>query len=115
MDLLNSSYGCSGMTCSLDQNTLPSFIQYLKRKCGRLPTKKAVLRPGKQKNGMYFINEKTTIDQHGDIVVDQGDYIWLKKDWIYEGDKILVSDIMPITLTSAVLKSLILKLKMCLN
>ena len=54
---MDVSYGSGGMTCGMDQNHLPSFMQYLKRKSGsRLPTKYAVIRPGRQENGLFFLN-----------------------------------------------------------
>lgn len=67
MDLLNQSFGSGGMTCGLDQNILPYFIQNLKRQ-GDLPTKKAIMRPGLQEgSNLYFLNETTTIDEDGEL------------------------------------------------
>ncbi|SMN12438.1 hypothetical protein SPBRAN_888 [uncultured Candidatus Thioglobus sp.] len=83
-----------------------------------LPTKTAILCPGKQDNGLYFLNEKITVNEKGELVENSPvKYIWLKKELIYE-DKMLVSDIIPtieIPLTSSVLKILLKKLKICLK
>jgi hypothetical protein len=120
MDLVNYSFGNGGMTCGLDQNVLPAFVQYLKRQyVGKLPTKVAIIRPGTKKKGLYFLNETITIDEFGTLVDSaQEDHIWLKKDLIYECDKMIVSDIMPTIqtpLTSSVLKTLLIKFKKCLK
>ena len=96
MDMLNSSFGSGGMTCALDQNVLPYFIQNMKRQAGEVPTKKAVVRPGKQEDGMYFLNKDVCIDADGKLVDEvQDKYVWLKKELVCEGDKILVADIVP--------------------
>ena len=53
MDMINSSFGSGGMTCCLNMNVLPSF-KYLKQQheVSRLPTKTAIMQPGK--SCMYF-------------------------------------------------------------
>lgn len=96
MDLLNHSFGSGGMTCGLDQNMLPYFIQNLKRQ-GNLCTKKAIMRPGLQEGSkLYFLNENTTIDEDGELQASHADkYLWLKKELVHENDKILVCDICP--------------------
>ena len=110
MDMLNSSFGSGGMTCALDQNVPPYFIQNMKRQAGEVPTKKAVVRPGKQEDGMYFLNKDVCIDADGKLVDDvQDKYVWLK-ELVCEDDKILVADIVPniiLPLSSAVLVDLV--------
>ena len=51
MDMVNCSFGSGGMTCGLDMNVLPSFIQYLKRQHegSRLPTKAAIIHAARKK------------------------------------------------------------------
>ena len=120
MDLLNASFGSGGMTCGMDQNQLPSFVQHLKRESGsRLPTKYAVFRPGRQEDDLYFLNEEVTVDGDGkQIEFSESDYVWLRKEAIYDSDKMLMSDIMPMIktpLTSSVLEPLMKKLQVCLK
>ena len=118
MDLINNSFRCGGMSCALDQNMLPKFIQRLKRE-HELPTKKAIYRPGKQDSGVYFLNEEVAIDVDGNLVTSHDDkYVWLKKDLISENDKILVTDIIPcihLPLSTGVLKELFTQMKVCLK
>ena len=68
MDMLNSSFGSGGMTCGLDQNIFPYFIQNMKRQAGGIPTRKAVVRPRRQEDGMYFLNREICIDSDGRLV-----------------------------------------------
>ena len=96
MDIINHSFGSGGMTCSLDQNAIPYFVQSLKRLCGdKLSTKKAILRPGRHESGLYFMNKDICINQTGKLVDAPNEYVWLKKELISENDKILVSDVIP--------------------
>lgn len=120
MELLNNSFGSGGMTCGLDQNALPYFIQNLKRQAKeRLPTKKAVIRPGRQENGLYFLNKEVCLDENGKLIEScRETHVWLKKELFSEGDKILVADIIlhiQLPLSSHVLKDLFTQLKECLK
>ena len=95
MDLVNHSFGSGGMTCGIDQNTLPYFVQTLKRKTLNLPTKVAVPKPMKIGN-CYFLNENVTVDEYGNLMdFPSSSYVWLKKDLLSDSDKILVTDILP--------------------
>lgn len=120
MEILNHSFGSGGMTCGVDQNALPYFIQSLKRQCKeQLPTKKAVLRPGKQENGLFYLNEGVCVDEDGRLVQSPGnEYVWLKKELVSENDKMLVSDIIPhinLPLSTSCLRGLISQLEACLK
>ena len=119
MDMLNSSFGTGGMTCDLDQNILPYFIQNMKRQAGELPTKKAVIRLGKLEDGIYFLNKDVCVDADGNLVDGvQEKYVWFKKELVCEGDKIFVADIVPyitLPLSSAVLVDLMNQVQRCLK
>lgn len=95
MDLLNHSFGSGGMTCGLDQNVLPYFIQTLKRQNPNLPTKTAITRPMKQ-DSVYFMNEMVTIGEDGSLLSFPDSYVWLRRDLISENDKMMVADILPV-------------------
>ena len=96
MEILNHSFGSGGMTCGLDQNALPYFVQSLKRRCKeQLPTKSCSA-AGKQENGLFYLNEGVCVDEDGCLVQSPGnEYVWLKKELVSENDKMLVSDIIP--------------------
>ncbi len=95
MDLLNLSFGSGGMTCGLDQNLLPYFIQSLKRESASLFKKSAIIRPRKEGN-LYFMNRDVTIDEDGNLKdFPESSHVWLKKELISENDKLLVADILP--------------------
>lgn len=82
------------MTCGLDQNLLPYFVQSLKRQSADLPTKFAIIRPRKQ-GKLYFMNENITIDEDGILKDFPESYVWLKKELISDSDRLLVTDILP--------------------
>lgn len=120
MEILNHSFGSGGMTCGVDQNALPYFVQSLKRQCAeRLSTKKAILKPGKQENGLYFLNKDVCVDSDGKLVdMPTSEYVWIKKELVSENDKILVSEIVPqitLPLSTDSLRELVLQLKACLK
>ena len=108
------------MTCGLDPNIVPYFIQSLKRQMkDKLPTKTAVIRPGRQEDGSFFLNECTVIDEDGQLVdFCQDTHVWIDKELISDNDKILVSDILPkihVPLSVSVLKEILLQVKACLK
>ena len=99
IEQLNYSFRSGGMTCGMDNNVLPYFIQSMKRKCSqRLPTKQAVFRPGKPDgSSLYFVNEDVILDENGKqaTTLELEQYVWLKKELLSENDKLLVTDILP--------------------
>jgi hypothetical protein len=84
----------------------------------RLPTKFAVIKPGKQDDGRYFLNKNTVIDEDGrQIDFSQDTHVWIDKELISD-DKILVSDILPVIhlpLNQSVLKDMFIQVKACLK
>ena len=74
IEQLNYSFGSGGMTCGMDNNVLLYFIQSMKRRCPqKLPTKKAVTRPGKPEGCMlYFVNKDVIVDCDGKLVNEEG-------------------------------------------
>lgn len=97
MSQLNYSFGSGGMTCGLDNVQLVEYFQHLQRTNSEpLPIKKAVLCTGMQPNGSCIVNEKLFISAEG-ILIDpkESPYVWLNKDFVYDGDKIKCADISP--------------------
>lgn len=118
MDMINNSFGSGGMTCGIDQNMLPYFIQSLKRQHKELPMTKAIIHPGKQDNGLYFMTKDIVIDEDGRLVdVDSNSYVWIK-ELLSANDKILVSDILPsinLPISSLCLRDMYDEIKPCLK
>ena len=121
MDMINNSFGSGGMTCGLDPTVLPHFIQYLKRQHKEIPKKKAILCPGKQDNGLYFLTKDIVIDEDGQLlssVITSHSYAWIRKELISESDKLLVSDILPcirLPISSLCLRDMFDEIKPCLK
>ena len=85
----------------------------------KLPTKIAVIRPGRQEDGRYFLNDHTVIDEDRELIDFCRDtHVWIDKELISDSDKILVSDILPkihVPLSKSVLKEMFLQVKACLK
>ena len=120
MECINHSFGSGGMTCGLDPNIVPYFIQSLKRQMkDKLPTKIAIIRPGRQEDGSFFLNDHTVIDEDGELIDFCRDtHVWIDKELISDNDKILVSDTLPkihVPLSVSVLKEIFLQIQACLK
>ena len=105
------------MSCGFDNQSAVTFVQYLKRKSSDLSTKKAVIHPGRQPNGIYVLNKSVHIDEEGNIIdVSNSDYVFLSRDLVYDGEKFAACDLTPditLPLDDSVIVKLILKLKSC--
>ena len=97
MSQINYSFGSGGMTCGLDHVQLVDYFQHLQRTTHEpLPIKKAVLCTGMQPNGCCIVNDKIFISPDGALInAEDSPYVWLNKDFVYDGDKIKSADISP--------------------
>ena len=81
--------------------------------------KKAILKPGQQENGLYFLSKDACVDNKGCLVdIPRSEYVWISKELVSENDKILVSDIIPkiiLPLSTDSLGELVSQLEGCLK
>ena len=85
------------MTCGLDHIQLINYFQHLQRSTHKqLPIKKGVLCTGMQPNGSCIVNDTIFISPDGVLInPEESPYVWLNKDFVYDGDKIKSADISP--------------------
>ena len=78
MQLLNHSYGEGGLTCGFNDYQLSEFIQQKRRKAGKLPKGKAVVKVGPQDDGSWVLGPNIYISSAGEeISPDDSNFFWV--------------------------------------
>ena len=78
MHLLNHSYGEGGLTCGFNDYQLAEYIQQKRRKAGKLPGGKAVMKVGPQEDASWVLGPNTYISPTGaEIDAKESSCVWV--------------------------------------